>query len=484
MGLGENEGQVQQSAARGVSGSGSALPHREAIQRSFGRHDISGVSAHIGGQAGDACNDIGAQAYASGNSVAFGSQPDLHLAAHETAHVIQQRGGVQLKGGVGQEGDAYEKHADAVADRVVQGKSAESLLDGFAGSSSSSGSDGVQRSQAVQLRRASKDDPTKWSSDSGKTLLVDRRVLYSQASLIDHANDELQKAGKKGSFVKLTKGAAKKHEGKDLVKVVPEWDPKGKDAGQHDPAEKSNASGGKDTHGNTGGDMALWADCGKSSSAVTGATATGNSDRVGVYNKDGKEATTSGRRDSGQKNRAKAGRIANAMYFDVIPGFIAKPENLKFLKEGVHYTKSSSGKTIKTPADGLEAQKMYGEMTAEGQDKFDKEAGINHYANPEIGESYTMATGSDLPGFAKHSGHRTWNFHYAGVILKDGKDNVTLENYATGNAAEINKSWIFMMYGTTKTDGSADETNTFHHDHLETKTHGTKATTMDIRSKK
>jgi hypothetical protein len=43
--------------------------------------------------------------------------------------VVQQRAGVQLKGGVGATGDAYERQADAVADRVVRAQSAESLLD-------------------------------------------------------------------------------------------------------------------------------------------------------------------------------------------------------------------------------------------------------------------------------------------------------------------------------------------------------------------
>jgi hypothetical protein len=40
---------------------------------------------------------------------------------------------VQLKGGVGEVGDEYERHADEVADRVVRGESAEALLDGMAG---------------------------------------------------------------------------------------------------------------------------------------------------------------------------------------------------------------------------------------------------------------------------------------------------------------------------------------------------------------
>jgi hypothetical protein len=47
--------------------------------------------------------------------------------------VVQQRGGVALKGGVGQVGDEFERNADAVADRVVAGHSSEALLDPYAG---------------------------------------------------------------------------------------------------------------------------------------------------------------------------------------------------------------------------------------------------------------------------------------------------------------------------------------------------------------
>lgn len=98
---------------------------------------------------------MGAQAFATGNHVAFAGAPDLHTAAHEAAHVVQQRVGVSLKGGVGAEGDVYEQHADAVADRVVAGGSAEVLLDRFA-PSGAGGSEGVQRklgaSQANGIR--------------------------------------------------------------------------------------------------------------------------------------------------------------------------------------------------------------------------------------------------------------------------------------------------------------------------------------------
>ncbi len=144
----EDTASVHAAAQRGTSGGGGGLPYGSQIQRAFGSHDVSGISAHVGGKASEACDSMGAEAYASGNSVAFKGNPDLHTAAHEAAHIVQQRSGVQLSGGVGQVGDSYEQHADAVADRVVQGKSAEDLL----GGRSSGGAGGVQQSRQVQAK--------------------------------------------------------------------------------------------------------------------------------------------------------------------------------------------------------------------------------------------------------------------------------------------------------------------------------------------
>ncbi len=151
------KGDVQQSsdvhahAEAGTKGGGGSLPHLDAIQQSFGGHDVSSVQAYQGGDAAAACEGMGAEAYASGNKVAFAGGADLHTAAHEAAHVVQQRAGVQLSGGVGQVGDSYEQHADKVADAVVQGKSAESLLGPVGGGG---GGADVQQ-QAVQRDGAS-----------------------------------------------------------------------------------------------------------------------------------------------------------------------------------------------------------------------------------------------------------------------------------------------------------------------------------------
>lgn len=119
---------VRRAALDGLTGSAGQLPHLRTIQRHFGAHDLSEVRSHVGGRAGQAARDIGASAYASGEDVAFSKSPDLHTAAHEAAHVVQQRAGVQLEGGVGKPHDRYEQQADAVADAVVSGRSAAHLL--------------------------------------------------------------------------------------------------------------------------------------------------------------------------------------------------------------------------------------------------------------------------------------------------------------------------------------------------------------------
>ncbi|PKN53853.1 MAG: hypothetical protein CVU56_29660 [Deltaproteobacteria bacterium HGW-Deltaproteobacteria-14] len=46
-----DERAVHAAAARGVSGAGGALPYVDVIQRAFGRHDVRGVQAHVGGAA-------------------------------------------------------------------------------------------------------------------------------------------------------------------------------------------------------------------------------------------------------------------------------------------------------------------------------------------------------------------------------------------------------------------------------------------------
>lgn len=128
---------VHDKAAAGLSEGSSELPFLAQLQHAFGReHDLSSVRAHIGGAAAGAAQGIGAQAYTYGNRIAFAAAPSLRLAAHEAAHIIQQRSGVHLEHGVGSVGDAHEQHADAVAERVVARQDAAELLSRVGGGGS------------------------------------------------------------------------------------------------------------------------------------------------------------------------------------------------------------------------------------------------------------------------------------------------------------------------------------------------------------
>ncbi|MCE9577291.1 MAG: DUF4157 domain-containing protein [Deltaproteobacteria bacterium] len=152
-------GLVHTHAAAGVQGAGERMPHAETIAESFGEHgpEVDQIQAHIGGSAASAAAAIGAEAYATGNAVAFQSAPDLFTAAHEAAHVVQQRAGVQLLGGVGDVGDAYEQHADRVANAVVAGQSAAPLLDELPARGAMRSS--VQRSPAPAAAQAAAQNP-------------------------------------------------------------------------------------------------------------------------------------------------------------------------------------------------------------------------------------------------------------------------------------------------------------------------------------
>lgn len=158
---------VRASAQRGIATPASPLPHAETIQRLFGRHDISGIQAHTGPEAMQSAREMRAEAYATGNHVVLGDGVNLHTIAHEAAHVIQQRGGVLLKSGVGVAGDAHERHADEVADRVVRGDSAEGVLDQLGAAAT------PHRADAIQKMRRDKPPSATAPEDSAASETVD-----------------------------------------------------------------------------------------------------------------------------------------------------------------------------------------------------------------------------------------------------------------------------------------------------------------------
>src|SRR5205085_5975757 len=121
---------------------------REFMESRF-RRDFSWVRVHNDARAAEATDSLNAVAYAGNSDIVFGpgqyqpgSSDGRRLLAHELTHVLQQQAGVGFKNGMGEVDDAYEKHADGVADLVVSGKPAAPLLEQMGGSSEKPGEKG------------------------------------------------------------------------------------------------------------------------------------------------------------------------------------------------------------------------------------------------------------------------------------------------------------------------------------------------------
>jgi len=190
------------SAMSGISGGGGKLPDADKIQQSFGGCDISNIQAHYGGPAAEASRAMGAEAYATSNHVVLGDGgKDLHTQAHEAAHVVQQKQGVSLSGGVGQAGDRYEQHADAVADRVVQGKSAEDLLGQMAGGAGGGGGVQMREGDSSPLPRGRAGPQTDKAADRDKMWAIHKGGdgKANAAKIENPATDFEGVAGKKST---------------------------------------------------------------------------------------------------------------------------------------------------------------------------------------------------------------------------------------------------------------------------------------------
>lgn len=122
-------GPAQDAVAAADSASGQ-LPFLEQLEASFGGYDLSSIDFLGGAAAEQAAAAVGAESFATGETVADPTS-DLFRVAHEVAHVLIQRSA----GGGGQgvmEDAAHEAAADAAAQAVVAGESAVPHIEGLA----------------------------------------------------------------------------------------------------------------------------------------------------------------------------------------------------------------------------------------------------------------------------------------------------------------------------------------------------------------
>jgi Domain of unknown function (DUF4157) len=123
----------------------------------------------------------------------------------------------------------------------------------------------------------------------------------------------------------------------------------------------------------------------------------------------------------------------------------------------------------------------YYTMAEPDREAFDKKIGINRFANPKVGEAYTMSSGGANKKKSNGEDERTWNFHWGGIAFKstNGADNVTLENYAGSRSNE----WVFQVYGVPTADNER-KGQTFQEQHRDThRQHGETPTTLATEKK-
>jgi hypothetical protein len=357
---------------------------------------------------------LGVEAFTEGTTTHFSArQPRVEVAAHEAAHQLQNLGRTR-DANLGPEG-----HAEAVAHSVARGQSAKHLV--------GSGATNAAAARAYTEIPVPAQTGSNWVtpsklpvrvSDDGKMAATQdgaygTHELWANPALVSASNSILNA---QKSVIRLHTTSGK------LGGPVPSGGTSSS-LTRVEPESVATATAG-DT-------MSIWADCGRAARDVMG---TGGTGRVAaVYTRSGAEVRTSADRPDDMKNE------------------IIRHE----LGGGTSVTMGWAKYNTLSPPD---------------RDAFDKKSGINRYAAPRVGEGFTISTGG-----AAFPGKSTWNFHWAGVVLRSGGDVATLENYAVSDVTVKNTDWNFQMYGAPARPGQ-----TFHEQHLASQQHGMKPTTMRV----
>lgn len=425
------------SSLQKSKGGGKAMDSstRSGMENSIGA-DFSKVKIHTNENAVQMNHSLSAKAFTHGNDVYFNkgqynpkSSEGKHLLAHELAHVVQQRGNkIQT--------NLIQRYFDA------------------------SGSKGSAIGHSYRIS----DDLT-----AAVKVGYPNHDFYAKAGKAAIANAKLAAVGsgielkETGTSFEVFKGSNKK----TLKKI--------------EAKNKQNAT--------SGDNMKLIDDCGKSCAVVVG------SKRRTALHTDamtGLDAKTSATTPSLMKAEIMKKLLNKWLTMSPTPsqkaaidGTIAKADAKKLEIDAalvdLRAATTEADKKIKSKIYWKKVDQYgdimmsyYNTASETKRDEIDKYLKINQYANPDVGQGFTMSSGG-----TNYPGKSTWNFHWGGVIMKsdDQTDTITLENYAVPGDVE-NKKWDFAMYGPASKEGQ-----TFHEQHHDTKQHGDKPTTMAIEKK-
>lgn len=441
-------GRGNAAAADKLNGSGPwSVP--QDIEAAFGV-DFS----HIKIVVSNAPAKIGALAYAQGNEIHFlpgvWSEQDpkaRHILAHELTHIMQQARGTSGTGGGVNADPKLEAEAERIAAMAARGQSVNMGSGAPRGRSNAPMQPYVKDNRGNQTLRVSED---------GRMAVAEgypNHDFWADASLISEADSKLRanssvislKAAGSATVVRKPDGSGLSR----LTKVEPS-------------NSRTNTSGSSMMH---------YADCGRSTRDVMGGNGEGWGTMRATYNTEETKTTSS-------SSSSSSGGWWDQMMS--MWGFGSNDEETttETVTERVRKETSAGHRPgdwkREIFADIAGSESDYMAMSEEERRKIDEAAGINDFANPEIGEGFTMSSGGDpIAGYEDN----TWNFHFAGLVMKSGGDFVTLENFSVSQPDVSNTDWTFDMYGPAHKEGQ-----TFHDQHTDTNQHGESPTTLAVKS--
>jgi hypothetical protein len=291
-------------------------------------------------------------------------------------------------------------------------------------------------------------------SDNEHIILLDKKTLFASEGLIKEARAAL--AGVKSYVTVAAAGSTKK--GKALQQVGLQWNAANVPARSHHKKVSDANPDGKFTCG--------FADCHRNSQMVMGSSSGGTSDTENpvITTKAGREVIPSTTRLEA-KGKGLEGAHANRGVY----AFFARafPEFATLLK-GRPETKEKYA-TLIADLEELKGKELGGETVSQSwtvyskiledtvtAELFAKTFGVNEFAKPKVGDALTQVNNETERKNAP-ADVDLWNFHWAGVIMTDGDDYITLENLSVENEDVINPDWYFQMYGTGKQSFHAEQ---------------------------
>lgn len=277
-------------------------------------------------------------------------------------------------------------------------------------------------------------------SNSGNMAVYDKQKLNATPALIDAARGALTAAKAYVTLEGLGGGA------RQPVKL--KWNPASVPADSHHR---------KVGEANPGGDVVCtFADCHRTSQAAMGSSSTG-----GVDTEHPVVATEGGRRTLPTTSRleaksqslegAHANRGVYAFFKHAFPRFAALLDGTPALKAAhadlIGQLRAVAAADLDAGTVG-QSWNLYNKIAENAalNGLFSRTFGVNEAIKPKVGDALTQVNNETERKNAPDEVD-LWNFHWAGVIMTDGDDYVTLENLSVENEDVINKGWYFAMYG-------------------------------------